>query len=297
MRKHPRLINRTQVSLKLDDKVELQQVWTQDISKGGLFVESTESPELRTVLQVDLELPEGAVSLPAEVVHVLEPQEAEKYGAEPGFGLQFSSIDPEKRKRIEAYIQGLTDSLEEELEPCVLSVDLNDVISEAHQFLKGFEEEDVYTALGVEPNDTTELISAQIERFRRHFSRARPGTPAQKVRLEHARHLLRKVEVLLLSPENRFDYDLRHGLLDVEARVNTATPEELEKLRLLWHRYYPSMLDQAKHCASLAVQSQSSLDFESAIQQGQEALQYDPFNTDLRSAISDWSRRLQQRIR
>ena len=77
-----------------------------NISAGGVFVTTDNPPPLKTVVQVEMELPGGGEAVPARgiVVHRVTKEDAEKRRTLPGVGVQFMDADDEFRQRIEAAI-------------------------------------------------------------------------------------------------------------------------------------------------------------------------------------------------
>jgi uncharacterized protein (TIGR02266 family) len=77
-----------------------------NISAGGVFVRTENPPPLKTVVQVQMELPGGGSAVPARglVVHRVTKQDAQQRGTVPGVGVQFMDADDEFRSRIDAAI-------------------------------------------------------------------------------------------------------------------------------------------------------------------------------------------------
>jgi uncharacterized protein (TIGR02266 family) len=83
-----------------------------NISAGGVFVHTEEPPPLKTVVQVEMELPGGADPVPARgmIVHRVTKQEAEQRGTLAGVGVQFVDADDQFRQRIDAAIAHILDT-------------------------------------------------------------------------------------------------------------------------------------------------------------------------------------------
>ena len=83
-----------------------------NISAGGVFVHTEEPPPLKTVVQVEMELPGGADPVPARgiIVHRVTKQEAEQRGTLAGIGVQFVDAGDEFRQRIDAAIAHILDT-------------------------------------------------------------------------------------------------------------------------------------------------------------------------------------------
>ena len=77
-----------------------------NISAGGVFVHTENPPPLKTVVQVEMELPGGGSAVPARglVVHRVTPTDAKQRGTVPGIGIQFMDSDDEFRRRIDSAI-------------------------------------------------------------------------------------------------------------------------------------------------------------------------------------------------
>jgi len=82
-----------------------------NISAGGVFVRTEQPPPLKTVVQVEMELPGSDSPVPARgmVVHRVSKEEAEEKGVLPGVGVQFMDADDEFRQRIDAAIAHILD--------------------------------------------------------------------------------------------------------------------------------------------------------------------------------------------
>jgi uncharacterized protein (TIGR02266 family) len=77
-----------------------------NISAGGVFVHTENPPPLKTVVQVEMELPGGGDPVPARgmIVHRVTKQDAEQRATLPGVGVQFMDADDEFRRRIDSAI-------------------------------------------------------------------------------------------------------------------------------------------------------------------------------------------------
>jgi uncharacterized protein (TIGR02266 family) len=83
-----------------------------NISAGGVFVHTENPPPLKTVVQVEMELPGSGRAVPARgmVVHRVTKEEAEQRGTLAGVGVQFMDADDEFRRRIDAAIAHILDT-------------------------------------------------------------------------------------------------------------------------------------------------------------------------------------------
>src|SRR5712664_31605 len=82
-----------------------------NISAGGVFVHTEQPPPLKTVVQVEMELPGSSDPVPARgmVVHRVTREEADQKGTFPGVGVQFMDAGDEFRQRIDAAIAHILD--------------------------------------------------------------------------------------------------------------------------------------------------------------------------------------------
>ena len=98
-------------------KMRLQVAWStpreflvaysENISRGGIFVATQKPPELREVVELLLHLPdgEGPAQTDAQVVHRVTPEQAK--GRVAGAGLQFIGSDDAFRERLDRCIENL----------------------------------------------------------------------------------------------------------------------------------------------------------------------------------------------
>jgi uncharacterized protein (TIGR02266 family) len=85
------------------------QAWSQNISRGGVFVATDDPPPLREVVELQLELPDGEppARTKAEVVQRTTPDEARASRRTAGAGLQFIGGDDAFRRRLDACLEKL----------------------------------------------------------------------------------------------------------------------------------------------------------------------------------------------
>lgn len=91
LRRQPRYPARLAVTLRAGKKIE--QLVTEDVSYGGLFLRWDGSIGLRQLVRVEAVLPpmQHRLSVHAMVVHAVPPENAN--GRSPGVGLQFYAVD------------------------------------------------------------------------------------------------------------------------------------------------------------------------------------------------------------
>jgi uncharacterized protein (TIGR02266 family) len=286
-RRHPRFEARERVRLELDGRASFEELWTRDISRGGMFVQTDEPPPLGTQVNVQVETPDGEVGLMGEVVHVLDHLTARQFGQRPGIGLQFAPVDDEKRRAIESYVDGLSRRLEQ-----TLSLDEDDaqaLQTAVRALFAGYEENDVYAAVGVGPLDSSTVIRRRVEELRGRLEAPPPSlSPPQLARVERALRLLEKISALLQDEDRRLEYDLRQGFVFAKERMQGQTIERIEGMRATWHRLYPERVREAEKHARTALEYETHREFEKAITAGMASLRYDPFNHALEEAVVRW---------
>lgn len=292
MRKHARFINHQEVTLTVSGRNELRPLWMQDISKGGLFVETADPPALRAEVHVELDTPDGRLTLTAEVVHILTAEQAAASKLKPGAGLQFVRLDAKTRAAIEAYVDGLAARLSGDLGPQPPQPEDNSRLLQMMQdILQACAEESLYKALELTPAATEQEILRRVERLRKMLDTARLPA-AQAARAQHVRSLVTRLGALLTDPKRRLDYDLRHGHVRAKERLHEArSEEERTQLRQQWFALHPADLPLAEKHAARALKYEGLMDYDRAIQEGGVALKHDPFNPVLNEAIAMWTRR------
>jgi uncharacterized protein (TIGR02266 family) len=103
-RAFPRL--KTRFAVRFANVQDFVLEYAANISAGGLFITTDNPPPLKSVVQVEMELPGGNGPVPARaiVVHRVTKQEAFQRGTQAGAGVQFMDADDEFRRRIDAAI-------------------------------------------------------------------------------------------------------------------------------------------------------------------------------------------------
>jgi len=289
MRQHPRFETREQVRLQVGDRDEMRVLWTQDVSCGGLFVQTREPPPFGARVAVDIETPDGSIRLTAEVVHVLTHEVADAFGRSPGVGLQFVDLSDEQSRAIERYVDGIAQRLTQELEPEPFTA--TEIVELVRRLLQGYEDNDLYAAIDVDPRAGTEVIQRETQACIRRLERApRDLTPAQTTRVDRALTLLRKMRALLTDPARRLEYDLRRDLVYARERLREATRAQADALRATWCEVHPDRIEEAERHAAEALRAEQALDLEAAIAAAASALHCDPFNVPLRGTLERWRR-------
>jgi hypothetical protein len=275
----------------------MRVLWTQDVSCGGLFVHTTQPPPLRSRLQVTIETPDGSIDLPAEVVHVLSPEVAEQFGRNPGVGLQFIDLSPSQTREIERYVDGIASSLGHDSDDSA-EAQLDETLQWVRDLLRGYEGNDLYAAIGLEPTATRDEIQDRCQTLADRFETPPETlTPAQDVRVSRAASLVRKIRALLTDEERRLMYDFRQGFILAEHRMQGQNVETIDRFRSLWHRLFPERVAEAEKHAGTALRYEQLRDFDRAVSAGSAALHFDPFNHQLKTAILEWRELLAQRVK
>jgi uncharacterized protein (TIGR02266 family) len=107
-RQHPRVEASFHVHYKTVD--ELVLAYSADLSRGGMFLKTDQFLPINAVVQVKLELPDGAGEIPAicRVAFVRDRDTAAKTGQPMGMGVEFLDLDGEALQIIEHFIVALS---------------------------------------------------------------------------------------------------------------------------------------------------------------------------------------------
>ncbi len=103
-RQHPRFDARIKVGFK--SIRDFLWEYSEDISKGGIFIKTTKPMPLESIVQLKLYLPGKSreISVVGEVIYVVKEGEPQKT---PGMGLQLIDFDKEGKKEIDEYLEEL----------------------------------------------------------------------------------------------------------------------------------------------------------------------------------------------
>ena len=106
-RAYPRV--RTRLQVKWKSAREFLVAYSENISRGGIFVATAKPPAVREIVELLLELPDAGppARTDAEVVQCVTPEEARAQRRVAGAGLQFVGSDDEFRRRLDACIENL----------------------------------------------------------------------------------------------------------------------------------------------------------------------------------------------
>lgn len=105
-RKHPRIPVRICIQYRVADQFFTDYI--QNLSLGGIFVETPDPLPVRTALKVQFSLPslEKPIVADGVVVHRVEIGKGRSKAAS-GMGIRFSQLDGRNKRALEAYIQKL----------------------------------------------------------------------------------------------------------------------------------------------------------------------------------------------
>ena len=100
----------TQFTVRFRTAREFVREHAENISRGGVFIQTQSPPQVDEVITVQLELPDGGPIATSSglVMHCVTVDEAEQNGLIPGIGVQFLDADDQFRERIDRYIQSLS---------------------------------------------------------------------------------------------------------------------------------------------------------------------------------------------
>ncbi len=106
-RAFPRVKTRLQVGWA--SPREFLVAYSENISRGGIFVATPSPPQLKEVVELLLELPDGLApaKTDAEVIQRISGEQAAHLGRIAGAGLQFVGSDDEFRRRLDLCIENL----------------------------------------------------------------------------------------------------------------------------------------------------------------------------------------------
>lgn len=103
---------RAEIRVKFKTPKDFLKKYTEDISKGGIFIKAINPLPINTKVRVLLDItdPDG-IELTGRVVYVLSEDEAKKTGRNPGMGVEFSQIDSEIGKKLEGIIERIRNKI------------------------------------------------------------------------------------------------------------------------------------------------------------------------------------------
>jgi hypothetical protein len=275
---------------------EVRALWTEHLSRGGLFVETSDLRPTGTRVEVSLSTPDGAVSFSGLVVHA-----APLSGAGPaGLGLQLADLPPQTKQAIVAYAEGQAPVLATR-RPAEAEADTADVdaaATRARRLLEQLGSSDVYKVLEIAPDATDAALKERIATVARGMSSAaQHASPQKAARIEQAVLALGRLSQSLGDPLRRLEHDLSRGHVRADARIAAAqagTGPSIAELRLVWQKVAPDKVTRATQLTREALTARQRGDLEGAIRQARAALADNPFSDELRSTVADWTKSAQQ---
>jgi tetratricopeptide (TPR) repeat protein len=189
------------------------ELWTANISRGGLFVATEDPPPSGTQVVVSLDTPVGVLTLRADVVHVVDRVLAAQTGQAAGAGLHFSALSDEQRTQVEAYIGGLEAQFGASGGAPPPASNLPEVLACARVVVKGVDDEDLYAAAGLEPDAGETRVKSRVEELQALFAQVpADATPPQATRIQTAARASARLQVLLDPEKREFYRDRRQRL-------------------------------------------------------------------------------------
>ena len=250
-----------------------------ELTRGGVYLESgppLPAPLSRAVVSVP-DGGSGSAPIPAEVVRVVQPEEAKAWGMAPGFALQFLASTPAERATLERLTGGAPSA--HRPEP---SEESAAALLEALESHSGGTH---YEFLGLAPDAELKEVQSRARALRVQLE----GLRGRKLSPRHAAlvaPLLARVafaaDVIGVASE-RLAYDARSGNhLGVARCIASGLPEALlAQRRLEFLRERPGSEARVRQCLTRAkvARAVGNLDFARA--QYEEALAADPLDLDI----------------
>lgn len=105
-RKDPRQEFEGPVQVRCASWSEFVELYTQNISHGGVFVRSGNLPEFGVIISVQIQMPNLQVlKLEGRVAHVIDEATAKEKGIASGFGVEFTNVTEEAVRAIAQLLQ------------------------------------------------------------------------------------------------------------------------------------------------------------------------------------------------
>jgi len=105
-RKSDRVPAQLPVQVSCDTWLDFVDLYTKDISHGGMFIQAASAPPLYSKVTVVLRLPGDVaeLKLPGEVVHIIAAKGSSDSDEKQGFGIHLGDLDDETRRAVEALV-------------------------------------------------------------------------------------------------------------------------------------------------------------------------------------------------
>ncbi len=105
IRREPRFVSASQVEISIADPNDFHSLWTENISRGGMFIRTETPPPIGTKIGVRIQLTQGALAFNATVVHAVDRTMARHHGRAAGIGIRFDEIPEKARQSLERYVK------------------------------------------------------------------------------------------------------------------------------------------------------------------------------------------------
>jgi hypothetical protein len=109
---------------------ELRTLWNEQLSRGGLFVETTASRPTNLTLELALSTPHGTLTLAALVVHVATNTGSDGLQT-TGLGLQLVDLSAETKQSIMSYVEGRSHVLANQRSGDAADADVDAAVAQA----------------------------------------------------------------------------------------------------------------------------------------------------------------------
>jgi len=289
-RQYERLPVHQRVSVNLPDREALYELYLKDISRGGVFVRTDQQFDMRSKVEIIIEVEAaGALVLVGEVVHSVTKEQATSWGGTPGVGVQFVDLDEDKRDLLESYLDGIRNRLDDELKAAPFDTALIEQVEKAQRT------GDLYGVLGAEVKADTIQIQVAVEtrsEVMSTFLKREGLKDTLKKRIISSRLALQRAGAVLGDERKRAGYLFRSKVMDHEelAGLVQKIPEARAELTKIWETIHPVECATAKRMAELADDAAAKGDLKSALKSVQLALKQHPFLFELREKSADWER-------
>lgn len=291
----PRFVGDQRVEVHVD-RLQLTDLWTKELSKGGLYVQSASPPAVGAKVEVCIECAAGEIRFNAQVVSVVPPERAATFQMPAGAGLQLTDLSGPKKTALKDFVEGHSPTLGHAPAPAsgASEASVEQALDRARRLLARADEEALYAAIGLTAESTPPHIERALEELTETFRAAMPtAKPPQAARLQAALTVLDRIRRVLSHAEARLEYDFRAGHVRAQARILAATEgsgPDLATLRRVWNRVQSQNVDEAARLTRKAFAARQEHDLERAVRYGQRALEMNPFFDELRKTVDSWRR-------
>lgn len=272
------------------DGTKVGSLECQDISKGGMFLTSTQSlPPVFS--RVKITIPSaGNLELLAEVVRHVPADQAKAWNMAPGFGVQFVEVTPQLRESIVRLTQGLP--VQARPQPQGNALTLEALLGKWRDRMNG----DHYVVLGTTADADQQTVRARGEEALRELKGAQGGDPSQRAQLDAAITRVQAALDVLSVPGPRARFDSNRGNFKGVARciLGGLGPLDLERLRQEHLAQHPTSAGAAhvKFLASKGFEANGQI--KEAHDACEAALQLDPLNLQLHQRHATLARKLKE---